>query len=121
MEESPADQDPKLDSWKDEEENEEEGEEETGSPTQHCTVYGDASPDQHWAETERYGGCNALAKYNDLKLKEWFTIQSELSALAKNQTEAKKINRLHKLMRNRQGRKTQEEIAKQLTNSEYDE
>jgi hypothetical protein len=63
-----------------------------------------------------------LAKYNDLKLKEWFTIQSELSALAKNQTEAKKINRLHRIMRNRHSRKTQEELGNtKLTNSEYDE
>ena len=63
-----------------------------------------------------------IAKYNELKLNEWFTIQNELSALAKRQAEMKRVNRVQKILKKRIKNKEEkyEEIVKtRLVEADY--
>lgn len=46
------------------------------------------------------------AKHNELKISEWFTIQNEISALAKRQAEMKRIKRMQRAMDRRIKHKT---------------
>lgn len=48
-----------------------------------------------------------IAKYDQLKVSEWFTIQNEISALAQIQSEMKRIKRVQKVMERKIKNKTE--------------